>query len=49
MNNYPLNVMPYVVETSPRGERQSDIYSMLLKERIIMLFTEIKISSVKIY
>ncbi len=41
MNNYPLNVMPYVVETSPRGERVSDIYSMLLKERIIMLFTEI--------
>jgi len=41
MNNFPLNVMPYVVETSPRGERVSDIYSMLLKERIIMLFTEI--------
>jgi ATP-dependent Clp protease, protease subunit len=40
MNN-PLNVMPYVVESSPRGERVSDIYSMLLKERIIMLFTEI--------
>jgi ATP-dependent Clp protease protease subunit len=41
MNNYPWNIMPYVVETSPRGERVSDIYSMLLKERIIMLFTEI--------
>jgi ATP-dependent Clp protease protease subunit len=41
MNNYPLNIMPYVVESSPRGERQSDIYSMLLKERIIMLFTPI--------
>jgi ATP-dependent Clp protease, protease subunit len=33
--------MPYVVESGPRGERVSDIYSMLLKERIIMLFTEI--------
>jgi ATP-dependent Clp protease protease subunit len=33
--------MPYVTESGPRGERVSDIYSMLLKERIIMLFTEI--------
>jgi ATP-dependent Clp protease protease subunit len=41
MNFNPLNVMPYVIESTPRGERQSDIYSMLLKERIIMLFTEI--------
>ena len=37
----PKDIMPYVTETSPRGERVSDIYSMLLKERIIMLFTEI--------
>jgi ATP-dependent Clp protease, protease subunit len=38
----PRNVMPYVTESSPRGgERVSDIYSLLLKERIIMLFTEI--------
>lgn len=37
----PSNVMPYVVESGPRGERVSDIYSMLLKERIVMLFTEI--------
>jgi ATP-dependent Clp protease protease subunit len=41
MNFNPMNVMPYVVESGPRGERVSDIYSMLLKERIIMLFTEI--------
>src|SRR4030042_949472 len=41
MNINPMNVMPYVVERGPRGERVSDIYSMLLKERIIMLFTEI--------
>jgi ATP-dependent Clp protease protease subunit len=41
MNINPMNVMPYVVESGPRGERVSDIYSMLLKERILMLFTEI--------
>ena len=41
MNINPMSVMPYVVESGPRGERVSDIYSMLLKERIIMLFTEI--------
>lgn len=41
MNNYPLNVIPGVVESGPRGERFWDIYSMLLKERIIMLFTPI--------
>ncbi len=41
MNNLPLNVMPHVVETGPRGERAWDLYSMLLKERIIMLFTPI--------
>ena len=41
MNIKPMNVMPYVVESGPRGERVSDIYSMLLKERILMLFTEI--------
>jgi ATP-dependent Clp protease protease subunit len=41
MNNSPLNVIPGVVESGPRGERMWDIYSMLLKERIIMLFTPI--------
>ncbi|KPJ49183.1 MAG: Clp protease ClpP [Dehalococcoidia bacterium DG_22] len=30
-------IIPYVVETSPRGERAFDIYSLLLKERIIFL------------
>jgi len=40
-NNLPLNVMPHVVESGPRGERAWDLYSMLLKERIIMLFTPI--------
>ncbi|OGO00496.1 MAG: ATP-dependent Clp protease proteolytic subunit [Chloroflexi bacterium RBG_13_51_52] len=41
MNNFPLNVIPGVVESGPRGERMWDLYSMLLKERIIMLFTPI--------
>ncbi|MFC2020581.1 ATP-dependent Clp protease proteolytic subunit [Chloroflexota bacterium] len=41
MNTYPMNIIPGVVETGPRGERFWDIYSLLLKERIIMLFTPI--------
>ena len=40
MNN-PMNIIPGVVESGPRGERFWDIYSLLLKERIIMLFTPI--------
>ena len=40
-NNYPMNVMPGVVETTPRGDRFWDMYSLLLKERVIMLFTAI--------
>ncbi len=41
MNTYPMNVIPGVVESGPRGERFWDIYSLLLKERIVMLFTPI--------
>jgi len=41
MNTKPMNVIPGVVESGPRGERFWDIYSLLLKERIIMLFTSI--------
>ena len=41
MNKNPMNIIPGVVETGPRGERFWDIYSLLLKERIIMLFTPI--------
>ncbi len=33
--------MPYVIESTGRGERQYDIYSRLLKERIIFLGTDI--------
>jgi ATP-dependent Clp protease, protease subunit len=35
------NVIPYVIETTGRGERAMDIYSLLLKERIIFLGTPI--------
>ena len=37
----PSNIIPMVIETSPRGERAFDIYSLLLKERIIFLGTPI--------
>ncbi len=39
MITQPMNVIPGVVESGPRGERFWDIYSLLLKERVIMLFT----------
>ncbi len=32
-----MNLVPMVVEQSPRGERAFDIYSRLLKERIVFL------------
>src|SRR6058998_2641612 len=35
------NIVPTVIETTPRGERMYDIYSMLLKERIIFLGTPV--------
>ena len=36
-----MNLVPMVVEQSPRGERAYDIYSRLLKERIIFLGTQV--------
>lgn len=36
-----MNTIPYVIEQSNRGERSYDIYSRLLKDRIIMLGDEI--------
>ena len=41
MTIQPSNVVPMVVETTARGERAYDIYSLLLKERIIFLGTPI--------
>lgn len=37
----PRSIIPMVIETSPRGERAFDIYSLLLKERIVFLNTPI--------
>ncbi len=37
MNISPNNVIPMVIESSARGERAFDIYSLLLRERIVML------------
>ncbi|CAE11199.1 ATP-dependent Clp endopeptidase proteolytic subunit ClpP [Wolinella succinogenes] len=36
-----MNYIPYVIEKTGRGERSYDIYSRLLKDRIIMLSGEI--------
>ena len=36
-----MSLIPYVIEQTPRGERSYDIYSRLLKDRIIMLSTAI--------
>ena len=35
------NIIPFVTETSARGERTMDIYSLLLRERIVFLGTPI--------
>lgn len=36
-----MSLIPYVIETTSRGERSYDIYSRLLKERIIFLDQEV--------
>ena len=41
MGSDPRLVIPYVTEQSPRGERTMDIYSRLLKDRIIFLGTPV--------
>lgn len=41
MDNLPTSLVPMVIEQSPRGERAMDIFSLLLKDRIIMLGTPI--------
>lgn len=38
----PQAVIPYVVENTSRGERVYDIYSRLLKERIVLLGTAVE-------
>ena len=41
MEIQPKNVIPMVIESGTRGERAFDIYSLLLKERIVFLGTPI--------
>jgi ATP-dependent Clp protease, protease subunit len=44
MNRYDImqnSIIPYVIEDTGRGERSMDIYSRLLKDRIIFIGTEI--------
>src|SRR3954469_7792188 len=41
MASNPGLVVPYVTEQSPRGERTMDIYSRLLKDRIVFLGTPV--------
>ena len=41
MFDIPTSLVPMVVESTGRGERAYDIFSLLLKERIIILGTPI--------
>ena len=43
-----MNLVPYVVEQTSRGERSYDIYSRLLKERIIFLGEEVTDASASV-
>ena len=36
-----MNYIPYVIERTSRGERSYDIYSRLLKDRVVILSGEI--------
>lgn len=38
---YPVALIPYVIEQTSRGERSYDIYSRLLKDRIVILGTPV--------
>jgi ATP-dependent Clp protease protease subunit len=40
--NIPSNIIPTVIDNAGRGDRAYDIYSLLLKERIIFLGTGIR-------
>ena len=42
LNQRYQNIIPTVIESSARGERPFDIYSLLLRERIVFLGTEIE-------
>lgn len=44
----PGTLIPYVIEQTPQGERSYDIYSRLLKERIIFLGEEVDDTSASV-
>ena len=43
-----MSLIPYVIEQTSRGERSYDIYSRLLKERIIFLGDEVNANSASV-
>ena len=43
-----MSLVPYVIEQTSRGERSYDIFSRLLKERIIFLDTEVNDASASV-
>ena len=45
LDTQALGLVPMVVETSGRGERAYDIYSRLLKERVVFLVGEVNVQS----
>ena len=42
MDTQALNLVPMVVEQTSRGERSYDIYSRLLKERVIFAVGQVE-------
>ncbi len=43
-----MSLVPYVIESNSRGERSYDIYSRLLKERIVFLTEEVNDTSASV-
>ena len=48
MRGETMSLIPYVIEQTSRGERSYDIYSRLLKERIIFLGEEVDANSASV-
>ena len=48
MEDFTMSLIPYVVEQTSKGERSYDIYSRLLKDRIIFLGEEVNDTSASI-
>ena len=45
MNEIKNSLVPYVIEQTSRGERSYDIFSRLLKDRIIFLSEDVNSAS----